>query len=303
MANLLLLVGCFVFGMIARTRSIFPAETPKVLNTWVLYVSLPALVLRSVHRVHIDVNLVSGAAALWLVFAFAAGAAILAVRSGRLPPQVAGAMALCSGLGNTAFVGLPLIEVLGGPETGGPASVIDQLGSFFAFSLLGIPFAFKLGGEGLPLLRVIRRIAGFPPFIAFVLAVALSPWSFPQPVDAVLARLADMLSPLALVSVGSQADFSVFRGHGRHIALGLVYKLGLAPAFVFCVLLLTRDHFGLVERVVIAQSAMAPMITAGVLASEHKLAPQLASGLIALGVPLSFVTVPAWWALSGLFTG
>jgi predicted permease len=52
--------------------------------------------------------------------------------------------------------------------------------------------------------------------------------------------------------------------------------------------------------VVVAEAAMAPMITGALLAMEHGLEPRLASAMVGLGVPLSLVTVPLWaWALRG----
>jgi predicted permease len=35
-------------------------------------------------------------------------------------------------------------------------------------------------------------------------------------------------------------------------------------------------------------------------AADHRLAPGLAAALIAVGVPLSLVTVPVWWHVMGL---
>jgi len=66
---------------------------------------------------------------------------------------------------------------------------------------------------------------------------------------------------------------------------------------VFLVLLLWRGQLGFVDRVVIAQAAMAPMVTAGVVAADNKLSPGLAATMIAVGVPLSLLTVPIWWRL------
>jgi predicted permease len=42
---------------------------------------------------------------------------------------------------------------------------------------------------------------------------------------------------------------------------------------------------------------MAPMVTAAVLATEYRLAAPVSAALAAVGAVMSFVTVPAWWAL------
>jgi hypothetical protein len=39
---------------------------------------------------------------------------------------------------------------------------------------------------------------------------------------------------------------------------------------------------------------MAPMITAAIIASSHNLQPKLCNLMIAVGIPLSFVTLAIW---------
>ncbi len=303
MTNLVLLVACFALGALARyltAKSAGPfaglsPEAHRVLNVWIMNVSLPALVLRAVHGVALEPALFVGAGMLWLEFVVAAALSLLAIRLKIVSVGTGGALALAAGLGNTAFVGLPLVEALGGHDAMAKASVIDQLGSFAVLAVLAIPFAVTLAGGKIAPLAVARKLVTFPSFIALLAAIALRPVTFPSAVDQVLGRLADMLSPLALASVGWQTRLSSLRGHGRFIAAGLAYRLLVGPALVFAVLRLLGP-IGLVERVTIAEAAMAPMVTASILAAEHDLEPDLAAGLVAVGVVLSLITVPAWWA-------
>lgn len=297
MANLVLLLACFVLGVVARRSRAFPEDSHKAVNAWVMLVSLPALVFRAIHGAALEPTLLLGAGLLWVVFLLPA--LLVWWRVTRGASRELGAVALCAGLGNTAFVGLPLIEALAGKEALGAAAVVDQLGTFGAMFLLAIPWATALGGGSASLGKTLLRVLRAPAFIALVLALATRTLAVPGPVETVVGRLADMLSPLALASVGWQLDVSAIRGNGKRIAVGLAWKLALAPALVLGVLWLLRGHLGLEERVVVAQAAMAPMVTAGVIAADHKLAPALAAALIAVGVPLSMVTVPVWWWAMG----
>lgn len=296
MSNLVLLLVCFFVGVFARRTKALPADSHRPVNAWVMYVSLPALVFRSIHGVKLDAALLLSSASLWLVFLVPAALALLLIRRGAAR-ETLGALALCAGLGNTAFVGLPLIEAIAGKEALGPAAVVDQLGSFLALFLFAMPFATHLSassrvrGEGPFWLRLLKT----PAMVALALAVVLTKVAVPVPVLEVLNRLADMLSPLALASIGWQVDLSALCGNGKKIAVGLTWKLFLAPAMVLGLMLLFRGHLGLTEKVVVAQAAMAPMVTAGVVAADNKLSPGLAAAMIAVGVPLSLVTVPLWW--------
>lgn len=293
----LLLVSMGV-GALARRLRLLPEATPRWLNRAVLWVCLPGVVLKSVHAVPLSTRLLAPVLGLWLVFAVAAAAAALFVRRGGAR-GVAGALALCAGLANTSFVGLPLIGALGGAEALGPAVVVDQLGSFFALAVGAVPLAAWLSGGKASVGYVARRLVTFPPFLALVAALLLRPLPFPGAVETGLAALGVLLSPLALASVGWQLEPSALGGQGARVALGLSYKLLLAPLVMWGLVGLTAPALGLPERVAVAQAAMAPMVTGGVLAAEYELEPKLAAGLIAVGVPLSLVTVPAWWWLLG----
>ena len=299
MANLLLLVLCFSLGAAARRWSSLPADSHRALNLWVVNVSLPALVLRSIRSAELKPTLLLGAAGLWLVFLAAAGLALLARRARLLTTAQAGGMTLSVGLGNTAFVGLPLIEALGGPGALGMATVVDQLGSFGALTFLAMPFAAALAGRSLSPAGHLRRLLTFPPLGALAAALLLRGVPFPPVLDAVLERLAAMLSPLALASVGWLLNPSALRGRLGQVALGLAGRLALAPALVLGMLWLLRGHIGEAERVAVAQAAMGPMVTAVVLAAEHDLDGEFGAAMLALGVPLSLLTVPLWWHLLG----
>lgn len=297
MANLVLLVVCFALGVLARRSGALPEDSHRAVNAWAMNVSLPALVFRSIHGAPIDASLLLAAGALWLVFLVPAAVVWALVRRGA--SRELGAVALCGGLSNTAFVGLPLIEALGGRDALGPAAVVDQLGTFVALFLLAIPWATALRGRSVSFAATVGRVLRAPATVALVLALATRGLAVPDVASAVLGRLADMLSPLALASVGWQLDLGAIRGNAARIAVGLAYKLVLAPAMVAGLLWLARGAIGPHERIAVAQAAMAPMVTAGVVAAEHDLSPRLASALIAVGVPLSFVTVPLWWHLLG----
>lgn len=293
-----LLLGCFAIGAVLRRVPAVPPALIKRLNQLVLSLFLPALVLKTVHVVAFQPRYLVAAAVLWSLFALAAVVAIVAVKRGWSTPAIAGAAALSTGLGNTAFIGVPLSEALGGPDAVGPAAMIDQLGSFLVFAVGAVPFAMTIGGAGAKLGTVVRRIVTFPPFLALAAAVALRPFAFPPALETVLGALSKLLTPTALVCVGWQLDWSGVRGNGKVLALGLGWKLLGAPAVMLTVLLLAGPPYGLLEHVAVGQAAMAPMVTAAVLAAENELAASVSAALAAVGAVFSFATVPLWFHLA-----
>ena len=71
------------------------------------------------------------------------------------------------------------------------------------------------------------------------------------------------------------------------------------PAFFFLLYKIILGGKGLEIDVSIIESAMAPMITGAILASNYGLKPKLSSMMIGIGIPLSLLTVAFWyWVLS-----
>jgi predicted permease len=201
---------------------------------------------------------------------------------------------LVAGLGNTSFVGLPMIEAYYGRDQLGIGIIADQLGSFMVLSTLGILAATVYSSGNVSPRQMARKILMFPPFQALILALFLRPLPFPAWTVTILEKLGGTLTPLALVSVGFQLRFSGLREVLKPLSAGLAYKLLLGPALIFllyCTVLGTR---GTVIQVTIFEAAMAPMITAGIIAIDHDLKPNLVGMLVGIGIPLSFVTLHFW---------
>jgi malate permease and related proteins len=293
-----LLLLCFALGLLARRSGRFPETTSVALNAWVLNVALPALVLRVVHGLRVEPALLLSALAPWLVFLGAMAGGLWVARRGWVSPGTAGALILTAGLGNTAFVGLPMTEGLAGPEGLAVAVMADQLGSFLALSTLALLVAARLAGGRLSPRLLVMRVLLFPPLLALLTAVLLRPVDFPSWWDVTLRRLGDTLSPLALFSVGWQLRLSALHGRVRLLAVGLGYKLALAPLMA-AVVLEALGLSGLPLRVAVLQASMAPMVTGSILAGEYGLDPDLAALMVGVGVPLSFLTAPLVWQLTG----
>jgi predicted permease len=114
-------------------------------------------------------------------------------------------------------------------------------------------------------------------------------------VTAVLLRLGNTLAPIALVSVGYQLRLSAVRGRVAPLGAALLYKLAIGPAIVFLVLTGVLGLRGTVIQVTIFEAAMAPQIGAAIVAMDNDLDPSLATLLIGIGIPLSFLTLPVWF--------
>jgi predicted permease len=261
-------------------------------------VSLPALTLVYVHDLKLSRELLFPASMAWLLFgvgcAFFWGVGKLL----RLPSRTVGALTLVGGLGNTSFVGLPMIETYYGTQGLGVGILVDQAGTYLVLSTLGILMATYYRQEGrLRLRAVVKKILTFAPFLAFICSLLLVPVTYPEWLDTLLRRLGATLVPLALASVGYQIQWKSMRSKLREVGIGLTFKLALGPAVVALVLAGFFAARGETIQITIFEAAMAPQIGAAIVALDHDLDPQLVTLMVGIGTPLSFLTLPLWWQL------
>ena len=254
------------------------------------------MALAYLHNIEIDRTLVYSALAPWVMFVIGGALLWTICRSMNLPRQTTGCIILVGGMANTAFMGIPMIEAFYGASWMSVGIVIDQLGSYLILSILGITVARVFAAGPRPELRdIVRRILQFPPFLATILALLLIAVPYPQWLDTLLTRLAATVAPMALVSVGFQLRLSDLQGRTNQLVLALGYKLIVAPLIILALFVWLLGAGGTIMQVTIFEVAMAPMIGASIVAMENDLDPQLATLLVGLGVPLSFVTLSIWY--------
>lgn len=294
-SNLLLVAICLLGGVALRRAGLFPADGHRALNAWVLYVALPALVLAKMGGVRLDAHVIVPASMAWLQVAFVAAVVAGLGRLAGWDRPTRAALTLTAGLGNTSFLGLPLVEALIGPQAIPTAILCDQLGSFLVFSTIGLSVAAWAAGERLDAGAIVGRIVRFPAVWALVIALTVP---LPSMLVETFDRIGATLTPLAVASVGVQVDLSR-RSPAGPLAAGLALKLLAVPAVLWALYRGVGVAPSETLTVTVIEAAMAPMITAGILASERGLAPDLVARMVSLGIPLSLVTVPAWaWWLS-----
>jgi len=143
---------------------------------------------------------------------------------------------------------------------------------------------------------IVKKIFLFPPFLAVLAALILRPFAFPEIVESILDRLAITLIPIALIAVGLQLrlDPKHLKREFKPLLWGLGFKLFLGPALMLLLYVGVFQLRGTETHIILVESAMAPMITAGILATEYGLDSDLSSLMIGVGIPISLITIPAW---------
>lgn len=298
--NFIIILCYLIIGMGLRRVPKFPKESANVLNLFVIYVSLPALILLEVPELTFSKQLLVPTLMPWVMLLFSAVLVLILSSIMGWDKSITGALLLLVPLGNTSFLGIPMVKAFFG-ESGIPYAILyDQLGSFLALATYGtVILAYYSGDEKPKLKSVVWRTITFPPFISLLLAIlALKGFSYPTPAKTLLISLAATLVPIVMVAIGFQLHLKLSSSVIKPLCAGLLIKLVIAPAaaLLMCTMLNLDSQ---AARVSIFEAGMPPMVSAGALAIIGGLSPRLTAALVGFGVIMSFVTLPVLYSFLG----
>ncbi len=298
MENFVIILTFLLIGMALRRVPEFSDETGKVLNLFVIYVSLPALVLINIPALDFSKNLLVPVLMPWGMLLLSCGIILFFSRILHWKREVTGCFLLLIPLGNTSFLGIPMVEAFFGDKFIPYALLYDQFGSFLALAIYG-SLILAIYGDGeskLSVMGVAKKIVLFPPFIALVLAFILKPFPYPPIAVTLLQTLAATLVPIVMIAVGFQLKLRLSKEVTSQLGIGLGVKLIIAPlaALLFCKM---TGLEGDAVRVSIFEAGMPPMISAGALAILANLSPPLAAALVGFGIILSFAILPVLYQM------
>ena len=295
MVNFFLIAFCIIAGMVLKATRLIHPDAHKGINTWILYLALPAVSFKYLPQVHwswqmlfpalgILICVVGGWIWMW-IYAHMKG---YSARS-------RSTLQIVSAYPNTSFVGFPLVTAFFGEQYLSIAIVSDQM-MFFLLSSLGIITALQGGGQaGVIDAKIIaRRLFTFPPFLGCIGALVLSQFINLNFAEPFFDKLAATVAPLALFSVGLQLKFNGWRKLVPQISAAMVYKLLIAPAVVLLVAILLGVN-GDIAKISVFEVAMPTLLTASIIAEQFRLNTKLTNLTIGFGIIIGFVSVTFWY--------
>ena len=291
------LIGVFVLlGMLFQRLKAFPKDTAQVLNMFAIYVSMPALVLLKAPQISFSSAALIPMLVAWGMLLFSCAAVLLGARLWHWPRGVVGVLLLVIPLGNTSFLGIPMVQAFFGAPGLPHLIIYDQLGTILIFSSYGSVILAMYGREGtLDLPAIARRMILFPPTIALLAGFALRPWPYPPQLEQGLHNISLTLVPLVMTAIGFQLRLRLQSRVFGPLSFGLAVKLVASPLAAFAVCRLLGAGGPAVEVSVI-EAGMPPMVTAAALAVVAGMDAELSIALVGVGIILSFGTLPAlYW--------
>lgn len=312
-APIFILIG---LGFLARHRGLISPVQLSGIGTFVLYCTLPALVINALTRRPLEEVI-----DISFLFAYGVGSLLvfgagfwLAITIQRKPFSESAIQALGMSASNSGFVGFPVAAMVFGTQTAGFVLALAML----IENLLIIPGGLILAEIGLQrgarpwvvVRNTLTRLARNPILIGIVTGVALSATQapVPAPISRVIEMLAGAAAPAALFVIGGTLYGLQTRGMARNVSQLMLGKLVLHPLAILALFALVLSLNPDFDPTLLAGGllfASCPMISVyPLLGSRFGMEGVGAAALMATTVA-SFITLSAViWALTevGLVT-
>lgn len=290
MLNFVLIFTYLILGYLFSKTVFYKQSIPNILNKLVIYISLPAMILLQIPKLQFSSDNLIPVVIAWSVIIVSAFLVIVISRFYQFTKDVEGALLLVVPLGNTSFLGIPIIEAYYGDVVLPYVLIYDQLGSFLALATYGTFIVSYYSSDTVVSGRVIiKKLFTFPPFLFLLIAFLFIGVEFNATVEYVLSIFSSTIVPFALLAVGMQLKLILPKNDIKPLSIALLIKLMIAPliAIIICKIFNWNNEIAVVS---IMEAGMAPMITAGVMASMAGIAPRLVSAILGYGIVLSFIT-------------
>lgn len=304
MPNILLIFTALLLGIFLQRIPDFPDNAPKTFNAYLIYIVLPAIALLYIPRIAISTELILPVLVAWIGFFMSWAFFSQLGKIKKWDRGTTGCLIITAGLANTSFIGIPIIEALYGAEGLKIAILIDQPGSFILVSSFAIIVGSIYSNKKSRKRDITKSILLFPPFMFFMIALGMNLLDVQASgmAEHILESFTLTLTPIALLSVGLQTKLNFGEIKDPALWYGLAFKLLVTPFVIYVLygLILGNGPMEqLIYKVSVLEAAMAPMIAGSIIAISYGLNPRLASLMIGIGIPLSFITLFGWYLLVG----
>lgn len=289
-SRILVLVGV---GAVLRLTGLLKRADSKILNAVIVYAALPALIFTVVAKAELSLGLLRAAGVAWAVSLVGLAVAWVLARALKLPPATAGGFIIAAAIGNTGYIGYPVVRTLLG-EAAMPAAVFyDVFGTVGVLFTIGVAIAARYG-EHEGKMNVLKELFTFPAMVALLVALAFRLVQWPDVVSRTVmdwtGLAGTMAVPLIMVSLGVSLDFSAFRGSWTRLGALAGIKLLLLPALALGIALALGEGDG--TRLLVLQAGMPSVMLSLVVGQRFKLDTEFIAAAILTTTVGCLVTIP-----------
>lgn len=287
--SILLLIS---IGFFSKRAGLLKKEDTAVLNTIIIYLTMPALIFRAVFESDVSASLLKIPALALVIVALSMGVAFIAGRAARLSKPTFGALLIAASIGNTGYLGFPLTLQLFGIGNLVKAVFYDLFGTVIFMFTVGLIVA-DAYGDGQARINKIKEILTFPPLLGLVTALILKGVALPGFVMDTIGFLAGATVPLIMFSIGLALEVTDVGRYKLEIGIAGVTKLAVAPVIAFfgaSALGIPRADIG----IMVLEASMPTAMVSMIIGLKYGLDTDFLPVVIVVTTMISLITIPIW---------
>jgi malate permease and related proteins len=287
------LIGLAFIGFIlGRT---LPATVPARLGKLLFWVGVPTSIVAFLRKTDLSGQVWIAPAIAFTALFFGALLCWFAIRIKNtiLHKPTQGSLLLASMVGNTGYLGYPVILSLVGTQYFAWALFYDLLGTTIGAYGLGVALAAQYGGGVNNYWYVIKAILINPALCSFGVGLLVRQITLPTAVVSCLDFVAWSSIAASLILIGMRLSKLTSWGSLKLASISLVIKMIIVPM----ILGISLSSFGLTGKtaqVLVLQMAMPPAFATLVLAETFNLDRELAVTAASVGSMILLITLPFW---------
>ena len=292
--------GLIFLGFFVARLTRQPLEALGWMNTFIIYVALPALFFQLLSKTPIEQltewSYIFGSVfATYVVFTLMFAASVIAARGDIASATIKG---LASAYGNIGYMGPGLALLSFGEKAAVPVALIFCFENIIHFAVAPMMMALSGGEKASPLTlaaEVAKKILLHPFIIATAVGVAAAALHFsaPVPLERLLDTLARAAAPCALFAMGVTLALRPLNRVPTELGFIAVLKLIVHPALCYVVLSAVGDFDPGWMQAVVLLAALPTASNVFVMAQQYGVWVQRASASILITTVLSVGTVTA----------
>ncbi|MBD2021344.1 AEC family transporter [Leptolyngbya sp. FACHB-36] len=278
---------------------LLPKAAPVVLGKFLFYVGVPLSILGFLRGAELSLSLWSAPVVSWVAQLLGVGAAswVLRWQGAAWSRRAQGSFLLASMVGNTGYIGYPVVLALVGPAYFAWALLYD-IGSTLGIYGFGVVLASRFSSQQWSGGHLRQALLKNPALWSFAIGLLSQNLPLPAPIEAGLRQLAWGVVSLALVLIGMRLSQLSSLSNVKPALISLGIKMLLVP-LVLGLALKLLGITGPVHQVLLLQTAVPPAFGTLVIAEAYALDRELTVTTLALGSAGLFVTLPFWMWLFG----
>lgn len=293
-----MLIG-IVIGRITSARASY------YLGNFLFWIGIPISTVAFLHGTNLSESIWIAPVVAWAAILLGAGFAWIwmqyRISTSQWSRATQGSFLLSAMVGNTGYLGYPIVLTLLGPQSFAWALFYDLLGTTLGAYGLGVGIAahFDVKSQSSHHGRQLAQtLLMNPPLWSFLLGLSLRNVWFPPLFDQTLQLLAWSIIALSLVLIGMRLG-QLSSWHLSRASISLGIKMLLVPLIIGTGLSLIGLE-GLPRLVLVLQMAMPPAFATLVLTEAYNLDKDLAVSALSVGSISILVMLPVWlWLFGG----